>query len=117
MASTSDTSKHAGSWRRAVAFRLAAILLALAAFALAELLFVALDWGRPTRHDDPFVGFSAVHPLFVRSDDGARCETARSRLRCFQPQSFAATKDANEYRILCQGGRTPSRPPSPPGWS
>ncbi|MGB2822125.1 MAG: SGNH/GDSL hydrolase family protein [Phycisphaerae bacterium] len=106
MASSGDTAKRAPSRRRAVAFRLAAVLFALAPFALAELLFVILDWGRPTQHDDPFVGFSAVHPLFIRSDDGARCEIAPSRYRCFRPQSFEADKPADEYRIFCLGGST-----------
>jgi len=92
--------------RRAVAFRLAAVLLALALFPLAELAFVALDWGRPAESDDPFVGFSDVRPLFVRSDDGGRYEIARSRQRCFRPQAFAADKAPGEVRIFCLGGST-----------
>jgi len=105
MASSTDTAKRP-SRRRAVLFRLAAVLLALSPFVLAELVFVMLDWGRPTRHDDPFVGFSAVHPLFVPSEDGRRYEIAESRWRCFRPHSFPAAKDANEYRIFCLGGST-----------
>jgi len=106
MSSSSDTAKRAPSRRRAVGFRLAAVLLAVVPFALAELLFVILDWGRPTQHDDPFVGFSAIHPLFVRSADGRRYEIPRSRWRCFQPEWFAARKPADEYRIFCLGGST-----------
>lgn len=106
MGSSSDSGRRAFSWRRAVMFRLVAVLLGLAPFALGEVLFVILGWGRPTQHDDPFVGFGAIHPLFVRSDDGSRYETARSRWRCFQPQSFAARKAPNEYRIFCLGGST-----------
>ena len=106
MPSSSDTVKRAPSRRRAVVFRLAAVLLAVVPFALAELLFVILDWGRPSRHDDPFVGFSAVHPLFVRSDDGVRYEVPQSRRRCFRPEWFAARKPAGEYRIFCLGGST-----------
>jgi len=75
-------------------------------FVLAEGLFVILDWGRPAEHDDPFVGFRAVHPLFVPSADGLRYEIARSRQAFFRPDSFAARKAPSEYRIFCLGGST-----------
>ncbi len=106
MASSGDTPKRASPRRRAVVYRLAAVVFGLAPFVLAELLFVALGWGRPTEHDDPFVGFSAIHPLFVRSDDGTRYEIPKSRQKCFCPQSFAARKADNEYRVFCLGGST-----------
>ncbi|MBI3466035.1 MAG: SGNH/GDSL hydrolase family protein [Planctomycetes bacterium] len=87
-------------------FPLVATLLGLALFGLAEALFAALDWGRPSRFDDPFVGFSAIHPLFVLDDSGTRYEVARSRLKWFRPESFAAVKPSNEFRIFCLGGST-----------
>ena len=91
---------------RVVLFRLLAVLLGVLPLVLAELLFVALDWGRPSRHDDPFMGFSTVHPLFVLSEDRSRYEIARSRWRCFCPESFAARKAPGEVRIFCLGGST-----------
>jgi len=106
MASSRDSAKRVSSRRRAMGFRLAAVLVAPVLLALGEMTFVLLDWGRPTRCDDPFVGFSAIHPLFVRSADGARYETARSRYRCFRPQSFPAKKGADEVRIFALGGST-----------
>jgi hypothetical protein len=94
-----------GTWRR-VAFRLAAILLGLAPLVAAEGLFRLLDWGRPTYRDDPFVGFSAVRPLFIRSEDGSRWEIAPSRRMFFRPASFPAAKAPGTYRIFCLGGST-----------
>jgi lysophospholipase L1-like esterase len=106
MAATGKAAKGPRRWRRALGFRLAAVLLAVAPFALAEGLFVVLDLGRPSSGDDPFVGFSSVRPLFVPSADGSRYEIARSRQACFQPESFAARKAPDEYRIFCLGGST-----------
>ncbi|HUU92159.1 MAG TPA: SGNH/GDSL hydrolase family protein [Phycisphaerae bacterium] len=94
-----------GRWR-GLLLRLGAVLVGLAPFVAAEIVFVALDWGRPTCRDDPFVGFSAVHPLFVPSADGARYEIAESRQGFFRPDSFAAEKGPDEFRIFCLGGST-----------
>ena len=92
--------------RRRWLFRVVAVLLGLAPFVLAELLCIACGWGRPVEHDDPFVGFSAVHPLFVLSEDGHRFEVARSRYKFFAPDSFPAKKGADEFRIFALGGST-----------
>ena len=91
---------------RGLLLRLGAVVVGLVPFVLAELVFVALDWGRPTNRDDPFVGFSAVYPLFVPTADGARYEVAASRQGYFRPDSFAARKAADEFRIFCLGGST-----------
>lgn len=94
------------SARRHWLFRLAAVAVGLLPFVLAELLCVACGWGRPVEHDDPFVGFSAVHPLFVLSEDGQRYEIARSRYKFFAPDSFSAQKGDREFRIFALGGST-----------
>lgn len=91
---------------RGFLFRLGAVAVGLAPFVLAETAFVMLDWGRPAYRDDPFVGFSAVHPLFVPVADGTRYEVAQSRQGFFRPESFAAEKGADEFRIFCLGGST-----------
>ena len=57
---------HSRFWRR-LAFRLAAVIVGLMPFVLAEVTLRVFDLGRPDRSDDPFVGFRAVHPLFVLS--------------------------------------------------
>ncbi|HUS92969.1 MAG TPA: tetratricopeptide repeat protein [Phycisphaerae bacterium] len=92
--------------RRRALFRLGAVGVGLLPFVLIELLCAAFDWGRPDFHDDPFVGFSSIQPLFVRSADGSRYEIARSRLAFFRPDSFAAVKPPGEFRIFCLGGST-----------
>jgi len=102
---TTNPPRRASPGRKAL-FRLVAVLLALVPFVAAELLFVALGWGRPEEHDDPFVGFSGVNPLFVLSADGERYEVSRSRRRCFRPDWFAAEKGPDEFRIFCLGGST-----------
>ena len=87
-------------------FRLVAVLLGLSLFPLAEFACFFADVGRPELHDDPFVGFSAIHPLFVASEDGERFEIAQSRLKFFVPDSFARAKPRNGRRIFCFGGST-----------
>jgi lysophospholipase L1-like esterase len=87
-------------------FRLAAVLLALAPFALAEVICVLAGWGNPSAFDDPFVGFHEVHPLFVPSARGDRYEIPPARLRFFHPESFSAVKPRNEFRIFVFGGST-----------
>lgn len=92
-------------WRGAV-FRLAAVLAGLTPFVLAEAMFTTLDWARPDYSEDPFVGFRAVHPLFVLNKEGTQYEIAPSRQGYFRPDSFAAQKAPNEFRIFCLGGST-----------
>ena len=85
---------------RGLVFRLLAVMLGLSPLVLAEVLLTALDWGRPTYDEDPFVGFSAVHPLFVLDDEGARYEIPRSRQGFFCTESFDAKKASDEFRIF-----------------
>ncbi len=91
---------------RAVAFRLAAVILRLIPLVLLEGVLTVLDWGRPDLADDPFLGFSEVYPLFVPGEDGTRYEIAPSRTEFFCPDSFAANKPKDEFRIFCLGGST-----------
>ncbi len=94
------------SRRRAILFRLAAIALGLAPLLLLEGLLWCFGAGTARYDHDPFVGFRAIHPLFVPSDDGERYEIAKSRLDFFRPDSFAAEKGQDEFRIFCLGGST-----------
>ncbi|MCH8149945.1 MAG: SGNH/GDSL hydrolase family protein, partial [Planctomycetes bacterium] len=104
--SDSPPSSQRRSVARGLLFRAGAVLLGLAPFFLAEGACLLFDWGRPSLHDDPFVGFSAVRPLFVLSEDGRRYEIPRGRQKFFRPESFAAEKGADEFRIFCLGGST-----------
>jgi len=93
-------------WRRAILFRAAAILLGLLPFVLAELTLRAFGFGHPSWHDDPFVGFNAVRPLFDLNEAGERYEIARSKRVYFYPESFAVRKTPREFRIFCIGDST-----------
>ncbi len=92
--------------RRRWVFRIAAILLGLSPLVAFEATCALFDWGRPSLHDDPFVGFRAIKPLFVLSDDGQRMEIPKARQVYFAADSFATKKAANEYRVFCLGGST-----------
>lgn len=87
-------------WRRAILFRAAAILLGLLPFVLAELTLRAFGFGHPSWHDDPFVGFSAVRPLFDLNEAGERYEIARSKRVYFYPESFAVRKTPRVSHFL-----------------
>lgn len=87
-------------------FRLTAVLLGFSSLLVVEGVCVVLDLGRPELHDDPFVGFRSVRPLFVLNESGASHEIPPARQRYFRPQSFAAKKPAGEFRVFCLGGST-----------
>ena len=91
---------------RRLMFRVAAVLIGLLPFVVAEGVFTLLDWGQPDYTADPFIGFRNVRPLFVPSDDGARYEIPESRQAFFCPDSFAREKGPDEFRIFCLGGST-----------
>ena len=91
---------------RGLLFRLLAIALGLAPLAASEAVIRVFDIGRPSAHDDPFVGFSSTRPLFELSRDGTRYETARTHEKFFQRDGFEAVKPPDEFRIFCLGGST-----------
>jgi lysophospholipase L1-like esterase len=94
------------SKRRPWLLRAIAVLLGISVFPLAELACVLLSWGQPSAYDDPYVGFSAIHPLFVLNADGTRYFIPPSRRRFFAPESFPARKPPGTFRIFCLGGST-----------
>ena len=100
------THLHSTRWRRAILFRGLAVMLGLLPFLLIELGLRAFGVGRPGGHDDPFVGFSAVRPLFELNDSGERYEIAPSKRTHFYPESFTVRKDPREFRIFCIGDST-----------
>ncbi|MBC8351105.1 MAG: tetratricopeptide repeat protein [Planctomycetes bacterium] len=89
-----------------VAFRTAAVIVGLLPFVLFEVTLRGLGVGEATEAAYPAIGFEAVHPLFALNDTSDRYEIAKSRQAYFYPDSFAAEKDASEFRIFCLGGST-----------
>jgi len=104
--STPPTSTPHSARRRRVVFRVAAILLSLLPLLVAEVVCRMAGWGRITEIDDPYVGFTATHPLFELDATGRRYEIAKSRQTYFRPDSFSAAKPADEFRVFCLGGST-----------
>ena len=92
--------------RRQWLFRVCAILLGLLVVLLVEGLLRLTNLGRINDIGDPFVGFSEIRPLFVLNEATQRYEIPESRQTFFQPDSFAAKKKPNEFRIFCLGGST-----------
>ena len=89
-----------------IAFRLGAILFGAVLLLCLEGLLRLTNLGRLQDLGDPYVGFSELVPLFVLNEAGDRYEIAESRQNWFRPDSFAAQKPENEYRIFCFGGST-----------
>jgi len=104
--STWNTGAREISFRKRYVFRLVAILLGLSPLLFAEVVLRVAGLGKPTDGNDPFVGFSEIHPLFVLNEKTQHYEIAKSRLTHFRPTSFAAQKSANEFRIFVLGGST-----------
>lgn len=73
--------------------------------------FAALEAGlriagipRVHEKEDPYVGFSALQPLFAVTD--GKASTAVSKLKYFNQTSFTAEKKPGTVRIFCFGGST-----------
>jgi len=93
-------------WWKSLLFRGLAICLGLLPLVACELGLRAIGLGRPTDFNDPFVGFSDIHPLFVLNEESDRYEISKSRQTHFQPESFPAKKPRDEFRIFVLGGST-----------
>ncbi|MCA9224767.1 MAG: SGNH/GDSL hydrolase family protein, partial [Planctomycetales bacterium] len=100
------SNRGSRSWRRAVGFRIGAIVLGLLPLVMLEFVLRAGGWGRPGDVDDPYVGFASTSPLFQLTADGQSYEIAPGRLEYFRPESFPARKGPGEFRIFCLGGST-----------
>src|SRR5262245_25423840 len=96
---------HRPRWK-GLLFRAVAISLGLLPLLACELTLRALGIGKPTDFNDPFVGFSDVHPLFVLNQETGRYEIPKSRQSHFQPDGFSAKKSPDEFRIFVLGGST-----------
>lgn len=92
--------------KRYFGFRLGAILLGLLPFLLLELVLNFVNWKQPDGVKDPYVGFAAVRPLFVKDNSGANFKIAEYRKPLFCDDSFLVEKPQDEFRIFCLGGST-----------
>lgn len=91
---------------RFILFRFAALLIVLLSLILLELILRLFVPAPATNMDDPYISFAGLRPLYVLDSTGSRFETSRQRLAAFRPQSFAAEKLSNSFRIFCLGGST-----------
>lgn len=100
-----NKSASARGWKR-LWFRLLAIVLGFIPFVLFEVVLIIFNIAEPTRYDDPFVGFSSIHPLFVLNEETGTYDTAASRKYFFGMQHFSSEKKKDSYRVFCLGGST-----------
>lgn len=103
---TASLARANASFAKGLSFRIAAVALGLIPLFSCELALRSLGLGQATDTNDPFAGFSDIHPLFVLNESAGRYEIPKSRQTHFQPDSFAAPKPANEFRIFVLGGST-----------
>ena len=89
-----------------VLFHFAALVVVLSPLVLVEVVLRLCVAGPVMDFDDPYVSFSRVYPVFVLDSTGTRFETAEERLDFFRPQSFAARKGPETFRVFCLGGST-----------
>ena len=86
-----------------------AVITTLVFFVSLEGLLGLFGWNSTNASDDPYVGFSANVPLFVKekgTDGSPVFVTASNKLRWFNQQTFPVEKSKNTYRIFCLGGST-----------
>ena len=87
--------------------RLLAIAFGLGLLAAIELLLRGIGFGAPGHRPDPFAGFAASEPLFVREVGPAGeifFRTRDDRVGPFHPSRFTAVKPPGTIRIFCLGG-------------
>lgn len=73
---------------------------------LLEAMLCLVGFGKIGDVGDPFLGFSETVPLFVLDESSGRYIIPASRQVFFQPESFMAKKEQNEFRVFCLGGST-----------
>jgi len=105
-APASSDHREPGQQLRLRLYRIVFVALGLGVFGVAELLCVLFGWGQPADYEDPFVGFSRIHPLFVLNEASGRYEIPKAKQKFFSPDSFPAEKERGAFRIFSFGGST-----------
>ena len=91
---------------RPVFFHLAAVVVVISPLVFGELMLRLCVRPPSISPDDPYVSFNGLRPLFVLDSTGTNFEIAEERLTYFCPQSFAAAKGPQTFRVFCLGGST-----------
>jgi lysophospholipase L1-like esterase len=91
---------------RPVFFHLAAVVVVISPLVFGELVLRLCVRPPSISPDDPYVSFNGLRPLFILDSTGTNFEIAKERLTYFCPQSFAATKGPQTFRVFCLGGST-----------
>lgn len=99
-------NQAAGRRRRRIVFPLLAVLVGFSPLLVCEAVLRIAGIGVSRESEDPYIGFTAIRPLFALNEANGRYEMAKSRQDYFRPDSFSANKPANEFRIFCLGGST-----------
>ncbi len=97
---------HKNTKFRTVFFHLAAVVVVISPLVLGELVLRLCVRPPSIGPDDPYVSFNGLRPLFVLNSTGTNFEIAKERLVYFCPQSFAAAKGPQTFRVFCLGGST-----------
>ncbi len=95
-----DSKNRLLAWLKNVAFGIVVAFLGLVLIEGA----LRLVWSPPVSTEDPFVGFSAIHPLFTVKDGVATTSTVRQRY--FNKESFPVEKGENTFRVFSFGEST-----------
>ncbi len=102
--------KLASNWLqskyRVILFYFAAIIVVLSPLAILEIILQLCISPPAIKLEDPYISFKGIRSLFVLNHSGKRFKTAEERLEFFCPQSFAAVKKPDTFRIFCLGGST-----------
>ena len=106
MPATDAVDNQGKSPKKLRLYRVVFVLLGFGIFGVAELICVLFGWGRPADYEDPFVGFSRIHPLFVLNQGTGRYEIPKAKQKFFSPDSFPAEKGGETFRIFSFGGST-----------
>src|SRR2546421_84393 len=65
----SRPTNNDGEMGKRILFRAAAVVLGLLPLLVGELALRGLGLGKPQDANDPFIGFSDIHPLFVLNEE------------------------------------------------
>ncbi len=91
---------------RGSAYRLLAVVVGLSPLVLFECICMWAGWGEPAYHEDPFVGFASMRPVFVKDEQAGEYRIPQAQYKYFYRESFPLEKRADTFRIFCLGGST-----------
>lgn len=89
-------------------FRIAVFLIPVVFFGVVEVLLRVLNVGNPSLVADPFMGFTGMQRLYIKTRDGRFYRTNPSRVGnvscAFREEVFPAKKAEGTVRVFCLGG-------------